>query len=120
MRRMVLCLLAAVCLASGAELAGKWKGAVDRPDGGSPMNVYLELRQNGETISGDIGYSPDETAPISNVKLEGDKLSFEVATSEVLYKINLAAADDALKGNVVAKRDGKDMPALKAQFSRQK
>jgi hypothetical protein len=120
MRKLILAALAAVCLVSGAELAGKWKGSVSRDDGGQPTSVYMELRRNGDTITGEIGYTPDETAPISNVKIDGDKFSFEVSTAEVLYKISLAASENALKGEVVANRDGKDMPAVKAEFSRQK
>lgn len=120
MRRFILCALAAVCLASGAELAGRWKGAVNRPDGSAPATVFLILRQQGDTISGDIGYNPDETAPISNVKREGDKLSFDVETSEVLYKIKLAVADESLRGDVVVNRDGRDAPPVKLELSREK
>jgi hypothetical protein len=119
MRKLVLCFVAGVCLASAAEFAGKWKGSVDRPDG-SPAAVYLELRQQGDRISGDIGYNPEETAPISNVKVDGDRLSFEVSTSSVLYKVSLAAADEMMKGNVVVSRDGQDHPPLKLELSRLK
>jgi hypothetical protein len=120
MRKLALCILAAVCLAPAAEFAGKWKGSVDRPDGSGPAPVYLELRQQGESVSGDIGYNPDETAPISNVKVDGEKLSFEVSTSTLLYKIRLAAAEEMLKGSVVVNRDGQDHPPLKLELSRQK
>lgn len=116
----MICALAAVCFASGAELAGKWKGAVNRANGNPPTPVFLELRQQGEKISGDIGYNPDDTAPISNVKLDGDTLSFEVATSEVLYKVKLSAGAETLKGDVVVRRDGQDSDAVKLELFRQK
>ena len=50
-----------------------------------------------------------------SIHRDNDRTAFDV-----LYKISLAATDDALKGDVVANRDGKDTPAMKAQFSRQK
>jgi hypothetical protein len=120
MRKLVLCALAAVCVASAAEFAGKWKGSVNRSEGNSPASVYLELRKQGDSISGDIGYNPDETSPISNVKVDGDKLSFEVSTSSALYKVDLAAAEDTLSGNVVVNRDGQVSQPVKLQLSRQK
>ena len=119
MRRLIACAFAAVWLVSGAEFAGKWKGSVDRPEGGQ-TGVYMELRRSGDTVSGEIGYTPDETAPISNVKVDGAKLSFDVVTNEAVYKISLAASADALKGEVITNVDGKDRAPLKAEFSRQK
>src|SRR5688500_12944333 len=86
--------------AIAADLSGNWKGQVNRPDGQPETSVNLELKQDGEKITGRIGSGSSDTAPIDKAKLEGEKLSFEVVGNSSTFKVSLDVAGDAMKGTV--------------------
>jgi hypothetical protein len=91
-----LILLAATAVALAADVSGKWvwetQGFGFGGGGGAPMKTTLTLKADGATLTGTItlpsfaGGPPDpgaapqmEEVKISNGKVEGDNISFEVA-----------------------------------------
>jgi hypothetical protein len=71
-------LLAASLPAAAAELAGKWTAEFDSPIGVQKY-VYV-FKKDGATWSGEATHDHSMgkgTEPLKNVKVEGDKVSFE-------------------------------------------
>ena len=94
--------------AAATGLAGKWSGTVDVHDASSgttvstPIELQLEQSQAGE-LSGKIGREGEtDTVPISNGKLDGDRVTFEAASSETsgAMKFTLVLAGDHLEGQI--------------------
>ena len=54
---------------------GKWVGSVETPNG--PIELTYEFKAEGETLTGTVA-SAMGSLPISNGKVAGDTLTFEV------------------------------------------
>lgn len=77
---LLLALSTAVGL-TAAEVSGKWSGTMT-PAGGSPVPVFLTLHEQGQEISGSIGFDTEaRQAPIEKVQLRGDRLTFNAPDS---------------------------------------
>ena len=66
--------LAATALA--ADVTGKWVGSVETPNG--PLELTFEFKAEGEALSGSVT-SAMGTQALSNGKVAGDVLTFDVA-----------------------------------------
>jgi hypothetical protein len=98
-------LLAFCALISAAEtdVSGRWTGtfATIGPDGSSrDSTALLELKQTGSEITGTVGPNEQERHTISKGKIEGDKITLEVADGERNIKFDLALKSDRLAGDV--------------------
>lgn len=120
LKRLVLCALLLAASALAAGVAGNWKGNAYRADGTPSMEVVLMLKETDGKVAGTVGPSEDEQVPISNSKLDGEKLYFEVVTDNGVYKVNLTASADGLKGSAVRTLDGQDSPPMKVELKRAK
>jgi len=85
---------------AGAALAGRWK-AVSKSDSGRQREVYLQFVVRDGQASGTLDAS-EGVVNLSDVKVEGDALTFKVPTDEVTYTVKLTLAGDTLKGNYTA------------------
>ena len=72
----VLFLAALVGSASAADVTGKWKGPME----GTGADVVLDLKAEGETVTGTMSDSEGKARPITKGSLEGDKISLTVAS----------------------------------------
>ena len=94
------------CLAllmSGADFSGKWSGTIDVEDAGSSTDVQVELVQKADTITGKIGRTGGgDEGVIRNGKVDGQKISFEVVSSETSspFKFTLTLVNDHLEGEM--------------------
>jgi hypothetical protein len=61
-----------------ANLAGKWTGTMAAGRGGE-QPVTLELTVSGTTVTGKLTQGQGQPVDISNVKVEGDTLTFSAA-----------------------------------------
>jgi hypothetical protein len=118
--RYVIIILSVALSAIGADLSGNWKGQVNRPDGQTETSVNLELKQDGETITGRIGSGHTDTAPIDKAKLDGEKLSFEVVGNSSTFKVSLDVAGDSMKGTVVRSAGDRVSPPMPIELKRDK
>src|ERR1017187_8707264 len=113
-KRIFVCfVLAAVtaAIALAADVTGKWVGSF-LPEGGDSHPACLVLTQNGTAITGTAG--PDETQqfPIQTGKIDGNKVSVEIAPHEgAVFKIEMVLDGDHLKGDLTAKQEGETMTA---------
>jgi hypothetical protein len=74
----ILALLVAALPASAGDLVGKWTAEFDSQIG--VQKYVFEFKKSGDALTGEATFQRsvgDGTAPLSNVKVEGDKVSFD-------------------------------------------
>lgn len=95
-------LLAAALPAAAADLAGRWTAEFDSPIGVQKY-VYV-FQSSGGTLTGEATHDHSMgkgTVPLKNVKVEGDKVSFEeplaIEGNEITISYTGTLAGDELK-----------------------
>ena len=115
MKLLMSALLLTTLSAFAADVTGKYAGSAEffNPNGESNKgDVFMDLKQEGEKLSGVAGPNEGETFPISNGKVEGDTVSFDVAPhNKMVMKVVLKHDNGKLKGEATAERDGQKMRA---------
>jgi len=97
---------------NAAEVTGKWEGTGElRFANGESRDsgVYLDLRQDGQEVTGSAGPGPDRVLPISKGKLDGNKLTFEVvappeSSGDGLVIFDFTVSGDKMEGTVKCAR----------------
>jgi len=110
-----LCLLLLSTIALLADVTGKWTGSFDvtGPDGSVKNNTaLLDLKQDGNTLTGTAGPNESEQMSIRAGKIDGNKILFEVALEDgTVIKFDLAFADEHIKGTANGEHEGQKMTA---------
>ena len=80
---------------AAADVSGKWTGTAGE------YKVTLELKQEGEKLTGTL--APNEGAPfeIEKGKVQGNVITFELSP-DVRYQFKLELKGDQIKGTVVS------------------
>ena len=76
---------------------GKWK-VVAKDAEGSTIGAVLDLKQQGDKVSGEISMDNGDVAPISDGKLEGDTLSMKVQAGDGAFVIVGKLSGSEVKG----------------------
>ncbi len=124
-------LLALTVVAAAADVTGKWTYEQQGRGGGPPRQVTITLKQDGNNLTGTVpgfgrgggggGGTPPPEQEISNGKVDGDKISFEVkremqgqtmvtkyegtvSGSEMKLKITRDTPNGPMSSDVVAKK----------------
>ena len=112
-------LLPAFCLiaitAFGADVTGKYAGTItpQEPGGESHKDgAYMDLKQDGDKLTGVAGPNESETHNISNGKIDGDTVTFEIDTGKMVMRVVLKHDNGKLQGEATAERDGAKIRAL--------
>jgi hypothetical protein len=74
----VLALLVFALPAAAAELTGRWTAEFDSPIG--VQKYVFEFKKSGDALAGDATFERsigNGAVPLQNVKVEGDKVSFD-------------------------------------------
>jgi hypothetical protein len=84
MKKFILLTLAVAILGlfnivSAADATGKWTASSQAPDGTTRTQTF-DLKADGATLTGTVS-GRGEPTPISNGKVDGDTISFEVTRS---------------------------------------
>ena len=85
MRTLLLCALLSGFALHAAELTGKWSGSFDitNSDGETKADMaYLDLKETGGTVTGTAGPDSEKQWSLRKGKLDGQKLTFEVAMDD--------------------------------------
>jgi hypothetical protein len=85
-----------------ADVTGAWSGTTKGPDG-NDVTLSVNLKQDGMTLTGTVTGPQGEPIPISDGKIDGDKLSFNVMVNGMAI-----VHEGVMKGN--------DEMALTAKF----
>lgn len=107
MLRHLSALIFAVVSLSAADLDGTFKGTLkpDNTDQANPAHVVFKTVDGKLTGTG--GPDGNQQMPFTNVKLEGDRLTFELANPNgMVMKFDLKVDADKISGKVTAERDG--------------
>ena len=115
MKKLALILLMAGAAIAG-ELTGKWSGTFNqvRPDGtaGDEGGALMVLTLAGTVVTGTAGPDESRQMAISNGKLEGKKLTFEVVQGGgPTLKFDLTFDGETIKGSANGERGGQAMSA---------
>ena len=93
-----------------ADISGTWAGSftISGPDGDKHDEVaHMVIKQNGDALTGTMGPSTDQQWPITNGKIAGDKITFNVQLSEDrLVKFEMVLVDGHIKGKATGNADG--------------
>src|SRR5262249_53928227 len=117
MKRHLLLLVSAAALFA-ADATGTWTGTFT-PEGGNEGPAVLVLKPEGKTVTGTAGPNESDRYQISNGKVSGDDLTFEVSTGNSVMKFALKQSGDEIKGEASRERDGQKQTA-KIAVKRQK
>lgn len=109
-----LVLAFATVLFAAEDLSGQWSGSFNTTlDGQSKQDtIHMVLKQNGTELTGTAGPSADQQWPISNGKIDGGSVTFDVQTPEPLIKFDLKLVEGHLKGGAKAEHEGRSMTAV--------
>lgn len=87
---------------NSSDVSGKWVGVLDviHADGSvEPGDALLALTQTGDQITGTAGNKPDQLSPLTNGKVAGNSVSFDVVVNpQITVKFNLSHEGDRLNG----------------------
>ncbi len=117
MHRFLLFLLAAGAL-SAADASGRWRGTLT-PEGGNESPALVILKQAGEALTGSGGGDEQDRHEITNGRVSGDKVTFEIASGGGGMKFDLTLNGDELSGQVTRERRGQVQTA-KLSLKREK
>ncbi len=87
MRKLLaICIAAVTVLAFGAvrahaatDVTGTWTGSIAAPDGNGSFNLTFTFKQDGSALTGTVTGGQGEPLAITNGKVDGDKISFNVS-----------------------------------------
>ena len=85
MRTLLLCALFSAFALHAAELTGKWSGSFDitNSDGETKADTaYMDLKEAAGTVTGTAGPDSEKQWSLRKGKLDGQKLTFEVAMED--------------------------------------
>jgi hypothetical protein len=104
MKTILLCSLLCLALAltaSAADVSGKWSGSI-APENGDGGSAYVILKQSGSTITGTGGPDANDQWPGPSGKIDGNKVTFEVKSTDdgTVFKCTLVLDGDHLNGDV--------------------
>jgi hypothetical protein len=114
----VLVLLANVFILSAADLTGTWKGTFT-PENRDAGPALVILKQTGDTLTGTAGPDESERNEISNGKVTGNKISFDILREQGTMRFVLTLDGDTLTGQATRERDGQQQTA-KLKLNRDK
>lgn len=111
--RIARFLLAAVLVVSAfaADIAGKWKATGEGPDGA--FDVEFNFKTNGDKLTG-TATGPMGEVPITDIKVEGDKISFNVDAGDFMIVHKGAVSGNEMKLKVEMGDQTMDMTAKRA------
>jgi len=97
--RLLLASLLLTLSISAANLSGKWTGTfIDNAETSKHDGMLLILKQDGNTLTGTVGPDATEQLPISNGKIDGNNVIFDLKAEEVMVHFTLQLVDNHLKG----------------------
>jgi hypothetical protein len=67
------------------DIDGKWAATMNGPDGPRPM--ILEVKADGEKLSGTLSFTSMRAAPISNGKIAGSEVSFDIVLGDGAFTL---------------------------------
>src|SRR5215472_11542329 len=115
---------------SAASIGGTWSGMMEqKTDDGRTgrMSMQVQLKQNGDQLSGTAGPNETNQAPIQGARLEGSHLAFSVtlapppgSDSGPTWKFELTVSGDRMEGKADGRMGERSLGATQVVLIRQK
>jgi hypothetical protein len=105
--------------ARAADITGSWTAEMSTPDGNS-FQLSFTFKQDGATLTGTVQGPQGDAVPISDGKVDGNKLSFNVSFNgmTISHDGTISESGDEIKLNT--KSDSGDFPAREMTLKRVK
>ena len=105
--KLALVFLALAAVAAAADVSGKWSGAFRAIGGDGDTPQLFTLKQDGGRITGSGGPDAAEQYPVIDGTIAGDRVKFEVKTTQREFFYELTGKGDKLRGKILI-RTGPD------------
>ena len=105
--------------ARAADVTGSWSAEMTTPDGNS-FPLQFTFKQDGTTLTGTIQGPQGDAIPISDGKVEADKLSFKVSFNGMTITHDGVINADGDEIKLSSKSDSGDFPAAEMLLKRVK
>ena len=119
-----LCVCAALMMAftaasafAASDVTGTWTGKMVGPNGDS-MQITFTFKQDGAVLTGTSSGPMGDPMTISEGKVDGDKLSFNVSFNGMTIKHEGVITGDTIK--LTSKSEGGDFPGMEMTLTRAK
>jgi hypothetical protein len=119
-----LCVCAALMMAftaasafAASDVTGTWTGKMVGPNGDS-MQITFTFKQDGAVLTGTSSGPMGDPMTISEGKVDGDKLSFNVSINGMTIKHEGVITGDTIK--MTSKSEGGDFPGMEMTLTRTK
>jgi hypothetical protein len=112
---LVLTLGAAKAMA--ADVTGSWTTTMQAQDG-STVPLTFTFKQDGASVTGSVASPMGDPLPITNGKVDGDKLTFDVSFNGITIHHDCTVDGDSIK--MSTKTDSGDFPAMELTLTRAK
>jgi len=118
MRALLSAFLLTALALCAADVSGKWSGKADVKSGDGQtraVELFFTFKQEGIRLTGSIGASEEEQLQIQKGAVEGDRVTFEVATQNGIGRFDLKAVEDRIEGE--ARRGGEVATIVMRRFT---
>ncbi len=102
--------------AMAADVTGTWSATIQTPNG--DMELSYILKQDGAKVTGTVQGSMGDPLEVTNGKIDGDQLAFDVSFGEMAFHYAGTVNGDEIKATV--KSDSGDFPAMDLTLKRVK
>lgn len=127
--RKLICICAALMMAVGTltayaatDVTGTWTTEMKAPDGSGGVQITFTFKQDGATLTGTVQGAQGDPLPISEGKVDGDKISFKVMFNGMTITHDgtfvASAEGDTIK--LTSKSDQGDFPGGEMTLKRAK
>jgi hypothetical protein len=130
MLRIGTVILLAMSGMSAATVAGTWSGGVEQKtnDGRTGrMSMLVELKQDGDRVSGTAGPDNSNQAPIQDARLDGQHLTFSVtlppppgSDAGPTWKFDLTVSGNRMEGRSEGTMGARSLGITQVVLTRQK
>lgn len=86
--------------AQTAQATGKWEISATDPDG-TARRATLDLKQNGDTLTGQIVMDSGDALPLAAGKVSGDTISFKISIGEGDVAVTGKISGDTVSGEYI-------------------
>lgn len=117
----LFCLCAALAMtltapsAMAADVTGTWTGSMQTPDGNN-FQLTFTFKQDADKLTGTVQGPQGDPIEISNGKVDGDKLTFDVAFNGMTIHHDCTVDGDQIK--MTTKSDSGDFPGMQLTLKR--
>jgi hypothetical protein len=107
----VALMAASINFCSATDINGKWKTTMQGGPDGEAMELVFSFKLEGEVLTGTVT-SPMGEIPLTNCKLKGEDLTFDVNVGEmVINHVCKIMADGTISMKSSGMQGGSDAPA---------